>query len=107
MAYSRALQSHVIGSVSSNPDVLYFEADTSATRMAGADVRYQPITGDGDANSIKEWENVTYLFLFRKHEQGKNAQEVAAFDPLVAAAEKEIAELKKPKPVVIEFAPAK
>ena len=52
----------MIGSVSSNPDVLYFEADTSATRLAGADVRYQPITGDGDANSIKEWENVTYLF---------------------------------------------
>jgi lysophospholipase L1-like esterase len=40
-------------------------------------------------------QNETYLFGFRKHEQGKNAAEVAAFDPLVAKAEKEIAELKK------------
>jgi hypothetical protein len=62
MAYSRALQSLVIGSVSTNPDVLYFEADTSATRMAGADVRYQPITGDGDAHTLKEWGHVDYLF---------------------------------------------
>jgi hypothetical protein len=40
-------------------------------------------------------QNQTYLFGFRKHEQGQNAKEVAQFDPLVAAAEKEIAELKK------------
>lgn len=40
-------------------------------------------------------QNETYLFGFRKHEQGKNAVEVAAFDPLVAKAEKEIAEVKK------------
>jgi lysophospholipase L1-like esterase len=40
-------------------------------------------------------QNETYLFGFRKHEQGKNAAEVAAFDPLVAKAEKEIAELRK------------
>ena len=39
-------------------------------------------------------QNETYLFGFRKHEQGKNAAEVAAFDPLVAAVEKEIAMLK-------------
>ena len=35
-------------------------------------------------------QNETYLFGFRKHEQGKNAAEVAAFDPLVAAAEAEL-----------------
>lgn len=40
-------------------------------------------------------QNETYLFGFRKHEQGKNAAEVAQFDPLIAAAEKEIAELVK------------
>lgn len=32
-------------------------------------------------------QNETYLFGFRKHEQGKNAKEVAEFDPLVATAE--------------------
>ena len=40
-------------------------------------------------------QNETYLFGFRKKEQGNNGPEVAKFDPLVSAAEKEIAELKK------------
>ncbi len=40
-------------------------------------------------------QNETYLLGFRKHEQGKNAVEIAEFDPLVAEKEKEIAELKK------------
>jgi lysophospholipase L1-like esterase len=40
-------------------------------------------------------ENETYLFGFRKHEQGKNAKEVAEFDPLVSKAEEEIARLRK------------
>lgn len=41
-------------------------------------------------------QNVTYLFGFRKHEQGQNAREIPQFDPLVAAKEKEIAQLRKP-----------
>jgi lysophospholipase L1-like esterase len=40
-------------------------------------------------------QNETYLFGFRKHEQGKNAKEVAEFDPLVAKAEEEIEKLRK------------
>lgn len=40
-------------------------------------------------------QNETYLFGFRKHEQGKNAKEVAEFDPLVAEAEAEIDKLLK------------
>lgn len=40
-------------------------------------------------------QNETYLFGFRKHEQGRNAKEVAEFDPLVAAAEAEIDKLLK------------
>ncbi len=40
-------------------------------------------------------QNETYLFGFRKHEQGKNAKEVAEFDPLVAKAEEEIAKIRK------------
>ncbi len=38
-------------------------------------------------------QNETYLFGFRKHEQGKNGIEIPKFDPLVAAKEREIAEL--------------
>jgi lysophospholipase L1-like esterase len=43
-------------------------------------------------------QNVTYLFLFRKHEQGNNAVEIPQFDPLIAAEESRIAELKVPAP---------
>ena len=39
-------------------------------------------------------QNETYLFGFRKHEQGRNGKEVAEFDPLVAEKEKEIAKLR-------------
>jgi lysophospholipase L1-like esterase len=39
-------------------------------------------------------QNETYLFLFRKHEQGNNAVEIPQFDPLIEAKEKEIAKLK-------------
>ena len=42
-------------------------------------------------------QNETYLFLFRKHEQGNNAVEIPKFDPLVAAQESRIATLRVPK----------
>ncbi len=35
-------------------------------------------------------QNVTYLLLFRKHEQGNNAADLPKFDPLVADLEKQI-----------------
>jgi hypothetical protein len=41
-------------------------------------------------------QNNTYLFLFRKHEQGNNAVEIPMFDPLVEAKEREIAALRVP-----------
>ncbi|MDF1738192.1 MAG: hypothetical protein P1U86_03450, partial [Verrucomicrobiales bacterium] len=34
--------------------------------------------------------NETYLFLFRKHEQGQNAKEIPMFDPLIAEQDKKI-----------------
>jgi len=34
--------------------------------------------------------NETYLFLFRKHEQGQNAKEIPMFDPLIAGQEKKV-----------------
>lgn len=40
-------------------------------------------------------QNETYLFGFRKHEQGKNAKEVAAFDPLIHQAEEKIERLRQ------------
>jgi lysophospholipase L1-like esterase len=41
-------------------------------------------------------QNETYLFGFRKHEQGQNAKEVPMFDPLVAAKEAAIAVVRVP-----------
>lgn len=41
-------------------------------------------------------ENETYLFGFRKHEQGQNAREIPRFDPLIAEKEREIARLRVP-----------
>ncbi len=51
-------------------------------------------------------QNNTYLFLFRKHEQGQNAKEIPAFDPLIQAAEQKIAALRLPRKHVIEVVPA-
>ncbi len=48
-------------------------------------------------------QNETYLFGFRKHEQGNNAREIPLFDPLVEAKEKEIARLKVPVSHISEF----
>jgi lysophospholipase L1-like esterase len=48
-------------------------------------------------------ENETYLFGFRKHEQGQNAREIPQFDPLIAEKEKEIAKLRVPRPHTYEL----
>jgi lysophospholipase L1-like esterase len=41
-------------------------------------------------------QNETYLFGFRKHEQGQNAREIPQFDPHVAELENQIARLRIP-----------
>jgi hypothetical protein len=51
-------------------------------------------------------QNETYLFGFRKHEQGNNAREIPLFDPLVEAKEKEIARLKRPGTHTYQVKPA-
>ena len=43
-------------------------------------------------------QNETYLFLFRKHEQGNNAVEIPQFDPLIEAKEREIVSLTQESP---------
>jgi len=47
-------------------------------------------------------QNQTYLFGFRRREQGQNGREIAEFDPLIAEQEKIIAELNKPVPHTFE-----
>lgn len=50
-------------------------------------------------------QNETYLFGFRKHEQGQNAREVPLFEPLVEKLEKEIAQLRVPATRRYELVP--
>ena len=38
--------------------------------------------------------NETYLFLFRKHEQGNNAREIPMFDPLIGQEEQKVEKLR-------------
>ena len=45
----------------------------------------------------------TYLFLFRKNEQGQNAREVPLFDPFVEQQEERIARLRIPVAHVYEI----
>jgi lysophospholipase L1-like esterase len=52
-------------------------------------------------------QNETYLFGFRKHEQGNNAVEIPQFDPLVARLDQEIARLRKPVPHTYQLFPAR
>ena len=51
--------------------------------------------------------NETYLFGFRKHEQGQNAKEIPQFDPLIERLEKEIAKLRVPVKHTYQLVPAK
>ena len=48
-------------------------------------------------------QNNTYLFLFRKNEQGQNAREIPQFDPLIEEQEKKITELLKSIPRTVEI----
>lgn len=72
-------------SLTQHPDVLAYEA------------LRQAIVAKNESY-FHSWrpQNVTYLFGFRKHEQGQNAKETAEFEKLVAEKEREIATLKKP-----------
>ncbi|WP_437184941.1 PVC-type heme-binding CxxCH protein [Planctomicrobium sp. SH668] len=44
-------------------------------------------------------QNETYIRGFRKHEQGQNAKDIAAFEPLIAEAEARIADYVQGKPI--------
>jgi putative heme-binding domain-containing protein len=48
-------------------------------------------------------QNNTYLFLFRKHEQGQNAKEIPEFDPLIEREEQKIGILRRPSKHTFEW----
>jgi hypothetical protein len=57
------LQSMVLAKMQTGlaPALMYFETDTSSTRMAGADVRYQPLFA-ADPFMLKQFQSVTMMF---------------------------------------------
>ena len=66
--------------------------------LVGAPAKRQAVTNAKNTLFFHRYrpQNETYLFLFRKHEQGNNAVEIPQFDPLIAELEKKIAVLKQP-----------
>ena len=59
----------------------------------------------GELEIFRRPQNETYIFGFRKREQGHLAPEIPQFDPLVEAKEKEIAGLRAPKAVTFTLEP--
>lgn len=81
-----------------NPDM---ENNATVTFLADENANYEQLrqlTVNKNELYFHRWrpQNITYLFGFRKHEQGNNASEIALFDPLIAELEKQIHEAKQP-----------
>jgi lysophospholipase L1-like esterase len=78
------------------PAGIYDRAHPSASDAQSAPVeKLRELIAAKNLQFFNRWrpQNETYLFLFRKHEQGKNAKEIPEFDPIIAAKETEIAKL--------------
>lgn len=73
---------------------LGYDLDVSAAEKTGG--LRQAVLAKNE-QFFNKWrpQNETYLFGFRKHEQGRNAKEIAEFDPFIAKAEDEIEKLRK------------
>jgi lysophospholipase L1-like esterase len=81
------------------PQIIALDCE-EATIQAGSRVaveKLQETIVEKNTLFFNRWrpQNETYIYGFRKHEQGRNAALIPQFDPLIAAKEKEIAELKK------------
>ena len=66
-------------------------------------LRAMLIAKDFDYFNYQRPDNDSYIFAFRKREQGRNAVEIPQFLPLVEEKEKQIAVLRVPKPVTYEL----
>jgi hypothetical protein len=61
------------------------------------------ISKNADFFNYSRPQNDTYIFGYRKHEQGRNAVEIPRFLPLVEQKEREIAKLLIPTPHTYEL----
>ena len=84
------------------PDVTFYLS--SALDQARVD-SLRSVINDKNQLYFHRWrpQNETYLYGFRKHEQGQNAREIPLFDPLVAEREAKIAILRVPQVHTVEL----
>ena len=70
-------------------------ASAAPVATGGALVKLRELIAAKNLQFFNRWrpQNETYIFLFRKQEQGRNAKDIPAFDPIIAAKEAEIAKL--------------
>jgi len=80
----------VPSAVATDPPVPFFLTEHQQNALRAAIIRKNELF-------FHQWRpaNSTYLFGFRKHEQGQNAKEMPMFDPLIEQAEAEIDRLKR------------
>ena len=69
--------------------------------LAGQAEEYRRLAVLKNQQFFNQWrpQNETYLFGFRKNEQGRNAREIPMFDKPIAEFEAKLAELRAPKPL--------
>lgn len=77
-------------------------ADHDAVFVAAADPQYDALRNRilrKNELYFHRWrpQNITYLFGFRKHEQGNNAADIAKFDPFIQKLESEIQHYQAPQ----------
>jgi hypothetical protein len=87
------------------------EADKARAAVDAGSGDYEElrrVIGEKNELFFHRWrpQNETYLFGFRKHEQGRNAAEIPQFDPFIAEKEKEIAKLRTPVARRYQLSPA-
>lgn len=76
---------------------------STAKQAAAVELLRQKVV-EKDTMFFHRWrpQNVTYLFLFRKHEQGNNAKEVDDFENIVSKLDDEVHRLKLPVVQTVE-----
>ncbi len=76
---------------------LGFSLDAAAVSSAQSNAALTKLIMEKNRLFFHRWrpQNETYLFGFRKNEQGNNGVEIPQFDPLIAEKEKQIATLRK------------
>ncbi|MCA9036570.1 MAG: hypothetical protein KDA91_15650 [Planctomycetaceae bacterium] len=102
MGWSGKVHSPSVAAAEVAPQVLIAASDDQLHLRAPVSWQYEQLNltvARKNELYFHRWrpQNITYLFGFRKHEQGNNAVEIAQFDPFVRELESQIQQLKQPQ----------